>query len=63
MPEPKFDKPKIEFSKSGVLRVTASDILLSRRGRDEIQKAANVAVSRDLRKSGLDKGCVVKSSK
>lgn len=63
MPEPKFDKPTVQFSKSGVLRVTASDILQSRAGREEIQKAANVAVSRELRRGIPEPGCLIKSSK
>lgn len=63
MREPKFEKPTIAFSKSGVMRVTAADILQSKLGRAEIQKAANVAVSRELRKDSSDATCILKSTK
>jgi hypothetical protein len=47
--ETKFEKPKVAQNSSGVSSVKVADILLSRLGRNEINQAAEVAVSRNLR--------------
>lgn len=46
MPEAKFDRPKIKVSPSGVAFVSASDILMSRVGREEIEKVSKFVVAR-----------------
>lgn len=46
MPEAKFEKPKIKVSPSGVAFVSASDILMSRVGREEIENVTKFVVAR-----------------
>lgn len=46
MSEAKFEKPEIKVSPSGVAFVSASDILMSRVGREEIEKVSKFVVTR-----------------
>jgi len=46
MPEAKFERPEVKVSPSGVAFVRASDILMSRVGREEIEKVSRIVVSR-----------------
>lgn len=59
MSEAKFERPEIKVSPSGVAFVSASDILMSRVGREEIDKVSKIVVSRIIKrvttKSGGDK--------
>jgi hypothetical protein len=49
MPTAKFDKPKLHHDNAGVAHVRPADILQSRSGQAEIQKAAQFAISRNIR--------------
>ena len=49
MPKPQLEKPQVETAASGVWHVAPADILLSRIGREEISKAAAVAIALNLR--------------
>jgi len=51
MPEAKFEKPEIKVSPSGVAFVSASDILMSRVGREEIEKVSKFVVSRIVKRA------------
>jgi len=46
MSEAKFEKPEIKVSRSGVAFVSAYDILMSRVGREEIEKVTKFVVPR-----------------
>jgi len=50
MPLIKFKKPPIQYSSSGAMSVSSSDILQSEKGQAEIQEAAKVAIALHLRK-------------
>jgi hypothetical protein len=41
MPEPKFEKPPIYVSESGIAYVKAKDILMSQKGQKEIYRLCN----------------------
>jgi hypothetical protein len=47
-----LEKPRVQFDPSGVSRVAPADILRSKVGQLEIDKAAAVAVALKLRKPG-----------
>jgi hypothetical protein len=49
MSNPELDRPQVETAASGVSRVAPADILRSRIGREEISKAAAVAIALKLR--------------
>jgi hypothetical protein len=51
MPEAKFEKPEIKVSPSGVAFVSASDILMSRVGREEIERVSKFVVSRIVKRA------------
>lgn len=50
----KFKQPPVQLSSSGVAYVRAADILMSKVGREEIEKAANLAITRKLRERSKD---------
>jgi hypothetical protein len=52
MSEPKFEKPPIYMSETGIAYVKAKDILLSQKGQEEIYRLCNV-----LEKSRHFKNC------
>ena len=49
MHEVKFKHPPIQLSGSGVAHVSAVDILMSKVGREEIEKASKIAIKLKLR--------------
>jgi hypothetical protein len=51
MPEAKFEKPEIKVSPSGVAFVSASDILMSRVGREEIERVSKFVVTRIVKRA------------
>lgn len=55
----KSDKPTVHRDGAGVSHVRAADILTSRSGQAEIQKAANYAVNRQIRQ--VDKATLVRN--
>ena len=51
MTKAKFKQPPVHLSPSGVAYVKADDILMSEVGREEIKKAANLAIAHKLREN------------
>ena len=49
MSEVKFNQPPVQLSDSGVAHVSAVDILMSKVGREEIEKASKIAIKLKLR--------------
>lgn len=63
MREASLDKPEVHHNSSGVVHVKPADILASKQGRAEIQKAAHVAIARNIRSSDPSKSGVLPKSR